>query len=99
MLPMVSTDTRRPDLPRARYSAVGPYPSSAGIVDGGPRRGERVAIDPGDRLQRLPALPQRLLCARIQFAGHGRQDGAMREYLSWPAELLIAATGARCPGR
>src|SRR4029077_9090730 len=30
----------------------------------------------------------RTLCAGIRFAGHGDQDGAMRELLAWPAGLL-----------
>jgi len=62
----------------------------AGVIADGPRRGERVAID--------PAIPcgvcrpcrdgYRNLCPRIRFAGHGGTDGAMREFMSWPAELL-----------
>ena len=61
-----------------------------GVIADGPRRGERVAID--------PAIPcgvcrpcrdgYRNLCPRIRFAGHGGTDGAMREYMSWPEELL-----------
>jgi L-iditol 2-dehydrogenase len=30
----------------------------------------------------------RNLCVRIRFAGHGSQDGALREYVAWPTELL-----------
>ncbi len=62
----------------------------AGVIADGPRRGERVAID--------PAIPcgvcrpcrdgYRNLCPRIRFAGHGGTDGVMREFMSWPAELL-----------
>jgi L-iditol 2-dehydrogenase len=62
----------------------------AGVIADGPRRGQRVAID--------PAIPcgvcrpcrdgYRNLCPRIRFAGHGGTDGAMREFMSWPAELL-----------
>ena len=62
----------------------------AGVIADGPRRGERVAID--------PAIPcggcrpcrdgYRNLCPRIRFAGHGGTDGAMREFMSWPEELL-----------
>ncbi|MBO0808282.1 MAG: alcohol dehydrogenase catalytic domain-containing protein, partial [Actinobacteria bacterium] len=63
---------------------------AAGVIAAGPRRGERVAID--------PAIPcgacrpcrsgYRNLCVQIRFAGHGGTDGAMREFLSWPDELL-----------
>jgi L-iditol 2-dehydrogenase len=62
----------------------------AGVIADGPRRGERVAID--------PAIPcgvcrpcrdgYRNLCPRVRFAGHGRTDGAMREFMTWPDELL-----------
>src|SRR5690349_18652982 len=30
----------------------------------------------------------RNLCTRVQFAGHGGQDGAMREFMAWPDHLL-----------
>ncbi|HZC41354.1 MAG TPA: alcohol dehydrogenase catalytic domain-containing protein [Streptosporangiaceae bacterium] len=63
---------------------------AAGVIAAGPRRGERVAID--------PAIPcgacrpcrsgYRNLCVQIRFAGHGGTDGAMREFLTWPDELL-----------
>ncbi len=63
---------------------------AAGVIADGPRRGERVAID--------PAIPcgtcrpcrdgYRNLCVRIRFSGHGGTDGAMREFLAWPADLL-----------
>jgi L-iditol 2-dehydrogenase len=62
----------------------------AGVIEAGPRAGERVAID--------PAIPcgacrecrsgYRNLCPRIRFSGHGRTDGMMREFMAWPAELL-----------
>ena len=67
-----------------------PGHEAAGIIDGGPRHGERVAIDPAIACGacRPCRSGYRNLCTRIQFAGHGTQDGAMREYLTWPAELL-----------
>jgi L-iditol 2-dehydrogenase len=62
----------------------------AGVIEDGPRRGERVAID--------PAIPcgvcrqcrdgYRNICPRVRFAGHGSTDGAMREFMTWPAGLL-----------
>jgi L-iditol 2-dehydrogenase len=58
----------------------------AGITESG----ERVAID--------PAIPcgccewcekgSPNLCANLKFAGHGVQDGALREFLSWPQKCL-----------
>ena len=62
----------------------------AGVIEDGPRRGERVAID--------PAIPcgtcrscldgYRNLCTAIVFAGHGGQDGLMREFMTWPSARL-----------
>ena len=67
-----------------------PGHEAAGVIDGGPRRGERVAIDPAITCGTCRACRSgyRNLCTRILFAGHGSQDGAMREYLAWPSELL-----------
>lgn len=52
--------------------------------------GERVAID--------PAIPcghcewcehgHPNLCAKMRFAGHGTDDGALREFMSWPQKCL-----------
>jgi L-iditol 2-dehydrogenase len=62
----------------------------AGVVESGPLVGRRVAVDPA-----IPCLdcPQchdgnRNLCIRIAFAGHGEQDGGLREYLAWPSRQL-----------
>jgi L-iditol 2-dehydrogenase len=62
----------------------------AGVVEGGPRDGERVAVD--------PAIPcghcemclagHRNLCPTIGFSGQGDVEGALREYLTWPDHLL-----------
>ena len=62
----------------------------AGVIANGPRRGQRVAVD--------PAIPcghcvqchrgQRNLCPQVKFAGHSDTDGGLREFLAWPAELL-----------
>jgi L-iditol 2-dehydrogenase len=62
----------------------------AGVIEGGPRDGVRVAVD--------PALPCRHcetclrgdqnLCPDVVFAGHGDQDGAMQDYLVWPTWAL-----------
>ena len=63
---------------------------AAGVIEAGPRRGTRVAIDPAITCGTCrPCLDgYRNLCARIRFAGHGDQDGAMRELLAWPSGLL-----------
>jgi L-iditol 2-dehydrogenase len=63
---------------------------AAGVIEAGPRRGTRVAIDPAIACGTCrPCLDgYRNLCTRIRFAGHGDQDGAMREFLAWPSDLL-----------
>ena len=62
----------------------------AGVIAGGPRRGERVAIDPAIPCQACRACRDgyRNLCYYIRFAGHGDTDGMMREVMAWPSELL-----------
>ncbi|HWG64313.1 MAG TPA: alcohol dehydrogenase catalytic domain-containing protein [Streptosporangiaceae bacterium] len=63
---------------------------AAGVIEDGARRGERVAIDPAIScgVCRPCRDGYRNLCVNIRFAGHGRQDGAMREFMTWPADLL-----------
>ena len=62
----------------------------AGVIAEGPRRGERVAIDPAIACGTCRACRDGYanLCYRIRFAGHGETDGMMREFLTWPTELL-----------
>jgi L-iditol 2-dehydrogenase len=63
---------------------------AAGVIEDGPRRGTRVAIDPAISCGTCRPCRDgyRNLCTRIRFAGHGDQDGAMREFLAWPSDLL-----------
>ncbi len=69
---------------------------AAGVIEHGPRRGERVAIDPAIWCGTCRPCRDgyRNLCTRILFAGHGSQDGAMREFMTWPAHLLHPLPGA-----
>lgn len=62
----------------------------AGVIRGGPRHGQRVAIDPAIPCGscQLCRAGYRNLCIRIKFAGHSDTDGAMREFMAWPSELL-----------
>jgi L-iditol 2-dehydrogenase len=65
--------------------------------------GRRVAVDPaipcGACAQCREGHPN--LCPTVRFAGHGQDDGALREWMAWPAqcvfhlpETLSAADGA-----
>ena len=62
----------------------------AGVIEDGPRRGERVAIDPAipDEVCRACRDGYRNLCYNIRFAGHGETDGMLRELMRWPSRLL-----------
>ena len=62
----------------------------AGVIADGPRRGERVAIDPAIPCETCPACRDgyRNLCYRIKFSGHGDTDGMFREVMTWPSHLL-----------
>jgi L-iditol 2-dehydrogenase len=64
---------------------------AAGEIADGPRRGERVAIDPAIPCERCRACRDgyRNLCPTVKFAGHRAVDGALREFVSWPDEQLI----------
>jgi L-iditol 2-dehydrogenase len=63
---------------------------AAGVIEDGPDRGRRVAIDPAIPCGTCRPCRNgfRNLCLRIRFAGHGSQDGAMCEFLAWPSHLL-----------
>jgi len=62
----------------------------AGVIADGPRRGERVAIDPAIPCETCRACRDgyRNLCYRIRFSGHGDTDGMFREVMTWPSHLL-----------
>jgi L-iditol 2-dehydrogenase len=62
----------------------------AGVVEHGPLRGRRVAVDPAIPCQRCDRCVEGNpnLCPTIRFAGHGDTDGGLRELLAWPDELL-----------
>ncbi|HSK07073.1 MAG TPA: alcohol dehydrogenase catalytic domain-containing protein [Acidimicrobiia bacterium] len=61
------------------------------VIESGPRRGERVAVDPSiPCLVCPPCLAGRPnLCADLRFAGHGGTDGGLRGHLVWPRRCLV----------
>jgi L-iditol 2-dehydrogenase len=67
-----------------------PGHEGAGVIADGPRRGERVAIDPAVPCERCRACRDgyRNLCYDLAFSGHGATDGMMRELMAWPSHLL-----------
>jgi L-iditol 2-dehydrogenase len=62
----------------------------AGVVVDGPLKGRRVALDPSIPCERCDLCREGHpnLCTEVVFAGHGRWDGALRQYLSWPTHRL-----------
>lgn len=63
----------------------------AGVIEGGARDGQRVAVDPAIPCGRCAICLEghRNLCPDILFAGHGEIDGGLREYVAWPDRHLI----------
>lgn len=62
-----------------------------GVIESGPRAGERVAVDPA-----IPCLvceqcqrDRQNLCLDLRFAGHGTTYGALRRHLVWPERCLV----------
>ncbi len=68
----------------------------AGVIESGPRRGARVAIDPAQTCGRCEYCEQGQanLCAALRFAGHAPQDGALRQYVAWPERCLVPLPAA-----
>lgn len=62
----------------------------AGVIVGGERDGERVAVDPADPCLRCPTClgAGGHLCPNLRFLGHGETDGGLRSLLAWPGRLL-----------
>jgi L-iditol 2-dehydrogenase len=63
----------------------------AGAIVEGPRKGLRVAVDPAVPCNKCEFCrggnPN--LCGHMRFAGHGLEDGALREFIAWPDECLF----------
>ncbi|MBI0298418.1 alcohol dehydrogenase catalytic domain-containing protein [Streptomyces sp. PRKS01-29] len=67
-----------------------PGHEGAGVIVAGPRRGERVAIDPAIPCGTCRACQEgrRNLCYNILFSGNGVTDGMLREVMPWPSSRL-----------
>ena len=63
----------------------------SGVIASGPRRGERVAVDPADPCGRCDQCTAGLahLCRDLRFLGHGTTDGGLRTLMPWPGRLLM----------
>ena len=63
----------------------------AGVALTGQYKGQRVAVDPaiacGECEFCVEGNPN--FCANMHFAGHGGDDGAMRECIAWPEHLMF----------
>jgi len=61
-----------------------------GVVEGGPLAGQRVAVDPSIPCGTCAQCREgnRNLCPTVRFAGHGGNDGGLRELMTWPTDLL-----------
>jgi L-iditol 2-dehydrogenase len=62
----------------------------AGVIEGGPRDGVRVAVDPALPCRRCETCLRgdQNLCPDVVFAGHGDVDGGLQDYLVWPTWAL-----------
>ena len=63
----------------------------AGVIASGTRQGERVAVDPAIPCHACEYCRQGNpnLCEHLRFAGHGMEDGALREFIAWPEDCLF----------
>ncbi len=63
---------------------------SAGVIESGAQRGQRVAIDPSVSCGKCEHCREGNpnFCEKLIFAGSAPDDGTLREYLAWPAQCL-----------
>ncbi len=63
----------------------------SGIIESGPRSGERVVVDPAVPCQKceLCVAGRSNLCLDLRFAGHGADDGGLRRHMVWPERCLV----------
>jgi L-iditol 2-dehydrogenase len=61
-----------------------------GVVEDGPRAGQRVAVDPAEPCGECVTCRagDGHLCPAVRFAGHSDTDGGLRTEMTWPDRLL-----------
>jgi L-iditol 2-dehydrogenase len=62
------------------------------VIEDGPRRGLRVAVDPADPCEACETCRRghEELCPVMRFLGHGTTDGGLRQFMAWPERLVRA---------
>lgn len=71
----------------------------AGVVAEGNQEGQPVAVDPAVACWNceLCRRGHPNLCQNLRFAGHGIQDGALREFMPWPTDNLYEIPASMTP--
>ncbi|MGD0121744.1 MAG: alcohol dehydrogenase catalytic domain-containing protein [Candidatus Limnocylindrales bacterium] len=64
---------------------------AAGVIESGPGRGRRVAIDPAIPCEACEQCHagHAHFCRALRFAGDGTTDGLLREFAAWPGRSLV----------
>jgi L-iditol 2-dehydrogenase len=64
---------------------------AAGVIESGPRAGQRVAIDPAIPCEECEQCRagHAHLCLALRFAGDGATDGFLRDLVAWPGSSLV----------
>lgn len=63
----------------------------AAVIESGPRRGMRVALDPTDPCGTCASCraDRSQFCPTMRFAGYGSTDGGLRSWMTWPDRLAL----------
>lgn len=68
----------------------------AAVIESGPRRGTRVALDPADPCGTCASCQadRSQFCPTMRFAGYGTTDGGLRAWMTWPDRLALEVPAA-----
>jgi len=71
----------------------------AGVVAEGNQKGQPVSVDPAIPCWKCNFchLGHPNFCQNLRFAGHGNQDGALREFMPWPTDNLYEIPASMTP--